>query len=400
MSINWSHWKNIWGLPALALLCALVGTPVASQAADIDLIGRLQLDFEAYSGGFGDGAEKTNLDFFDRRLRLGAEGEIDENWSFRFEIDVRDNGSEDVHEAYITYNGLGDLLGFGNLSLSLGKRQAPFGLQSQVSSNDTPVLERSPSANAFDSAELYGLRIDGYGNNHSYAIGIYEGPISGSGDFNASFFARGVITPINSDNRLLHLGLSYAHHEAIGLANPKSGQIYAARAIGSNLLNATVAGSSPASTIDEAQTVSADQISLEVAFVADSLYLQGEYFHSKYDGLDGYTGHDRDEANALYVQFGLFLTGETRSYDNKTGIFGSVTPNGSNGALEGYIQYSHLDLGTDLKQEYEVDTVSAGLNWYANERVRIGAAFIIGIGDNKQLDYVGRGFKARAQIAF
>ena len=138
---------------------------------------------------------------------------------------------------------------------------------------------------------------------------------------------------------------------------------------------------------------SANILGVELAMVADSVYIQGEYFYGEY-GLKGYYGHDRDEAHGLYVQAGLFLTGEMRPYNHQTGIFGAVEPNSGTGALEAYIQYSYLDLGKDLNLDHELDSVTAGLNLYANPRTRIGGAFVITVGDNLQTNYVSPRFQS------
>ena len=210
---------------AFSLLCALVSAPAAAQAADadIDIRGSMQLDFEAFSGGFNPSSpEDTGIRIFERRLQLGVRGDLDDNWNFKFEIDFSD-GKVNLQNAYVQYNGLDKLTGIDNLSLRLGNTKAPMGLQALISSKNTPVLERSPASKAFAPGRLYGLKLAGYGNNFTYAAGVYQGSTDRDNSINAALVFRGSYTPVNNSDRLLHLGLSYGHFESIGLPNARPG---------------------------------------------------------------------------------------------------------------------------------------------------------------------------------
>ncbi len=394
---NWKKARCLLALPMfLGSTLLLVAAPVTTRAAEINLSGRLQLDFEAFSGGFNPSTEDTAVDIFERSLRLGGTGELDDNWNFAFEFDFAGN-AVNLKDAYVKYSGLSELTGIDNLSLTLGKSDPAFGLQAQIEGTDTVALERSPAVNAFKPGDLIGLTLSGYGNNFTYAGGIYEGSTNADNTINATLAFRGTYTPINESARLFHVGMSYAHYESLGLPDARQGQLGNAPYIGSSYLSASISNSSLVQTVSPQS--SADILGIELAMVTDSLYLQGEYFYGNYD-LDGYSNHSRDEAHALYVQVGMFLTGEMRSYDHQTGLFDSVSPNSERGALEAYLQYSYLDLGSDLARDYTIDTITSGLNWYANKRTRIGAAFVINVADNSQTDYVGRAFKARLQVVF
>ena len=79
-----------------------------------------------------------------------------------------------------------------------------------------------------------------------------------------------------------------------------------------------------------------------------------------------------------YAQISLFLTGENKPYDSSDGVFGRLIPNrdfsikeNGKGAWEIAARISHLDMNDAEINGGELDTVTAGLNWYLNPNTRI-----------------------------
>jgi phosphate-selective porin OprO/OprP len=114
-----------------------------------------------------------------------------------------------------------------------------------------------------------------------------------------------------------------------------------------------------------------DLVGLEGAWVEGPLSVQGEYMFANADvssdgNFDGY-----------YVQASYFLTGEHRKYKPSAGAFSRVKPKNNFGLKDGLgawevaLRYSSLDLDDGEIAGGELDSVTAGLNWYLNPNMRI-----------------------------
>jgi phosphate-selective porin OprO/OprP len=156
-----------------------------------------------------------------------------------------------------------------------------------------------------------------------------------------------------------------------------------------------------------------DEIGAELAGVYGPLSMQAEY----YVNYINRTQHVDCKTQGAYVYVSYFLTGESRPYDRKRGVFGRVKPfenffrvrdEGGNvytgkGAWELKYRYSWLDaydggaLGFQTCGDHTM-----GVNWYLNPYTRFMAEYIhsginqntgLGVGD---LNIV----QMRAQIDF
>ncbi len=85
----------------------------------------------------------------------------------------------------------------------------------------------------------------------------------------------------------------------------------------------------------------------------------------------------------FYVYASYFLTGEHRTYNRATGVFGRTTPrnnfraDGSGwGAWEVGLRYSELDLNDDPIEGGHLRNATVGLNWYLNPNMRLMANYI------------------------
>ena len=96
-----------------------------------------------------------------------------------------------------------------------------------------------------------------------------------------------------------------------------------------------------------------------------------QIFADRNDGKDW-------QGMGAYVQSGIFLTGETRPYNTKNGIFGRVSPlkpfnpaTGDCGAWELAARFSYLDLNDSGMKGGRERNVTAGLNWYLYSNLRL-----------------------------
>jgi phosphate-selective porin OprO/OprP len=107
---------------------------------------------------------------------------------------------------------------------------------------------------------------------------------------------------------------------------------------------------------------------LEASIVAGPFSMQAEYFDMNLERMNGFDDVDFDGG---YIQAAYALTGESRKYKVRKGVFGSYSPKGKNGAWEIAVRYDAVDLDDDTIQGDEQDVTTLGLNWYVNKNVRV-----------------------------
>ena len=101
------------------------------------------------------------------------------------------------------------------------------------------------------------------------------------------------------------------------------------------------------------------------------------------------------------------LTGEARGY--KLGKFDAIKPSNKQiGAWELFYRYDHLSVDDDNGAFARISDIEAkvhnlGLNWYANESIKLSGTYVKAKVDNAQNangDDDGDGFVVRAQYVF
>jgi phosphate-selective porin OprO/OprP len=159
---------------------------------------------------------------------------------------------------------------------------------------------------------------------------------------------------------------------------------------------------------------------LEAAFAMGPASIQGEYITRKTKADD--SAFEDIKGHGFYVQGAYTLTGEARGY--KVGKFDAIKPsNKAIGAWELFYRYDSLTVEDDnvttasLTRDVgdaEVKVHNLGVNWYANEAVKISATYIKAKTDNvtnataaagatparRTGDDSGDGFVLRAQYVF
>ena len=115
----------------------------------------------------------------------------------------------------------------------------------------------------------------------------------------------------------------------------------------------------------------ASHYGLEALWNEGPVSLTAEYDESHVDAFDG----SDPQFRGWYATGGWVLTGEHRPYDKRAGYARRVIPRGRWGAVELFARYGLVDLtdkGVDggyLKKWF------AGVNWWANRRIRISAGY-------------------------
>jgi len=297
-----------------------------------------------------------------RRARLYTSGELYDRIVFKSQIDFA-TGSVAIKDMYIGMKDLG-FLG----TVKVGHFKEPFSLEELTSSNYITFMERSlPSI--FDSERNFGLGFQNHflDQRMTVAGGIFA-PTNENGkffsndtDFNLAGRVTGLLYYDKDDGNLVHLGFSIVQNIQDDVTND-----YAQRPevhLAQKYLFTS-------DYITDGSTV----LNPELAMVFGPVNASFEWkqiFADRNDGKD-WVG------KGAYVQAGVFLTGETRPYDTKSGTWGRVSPlkpfnpsTGDYGAWELAARFSFIDLNNSGMNGGKENNVTVGLNWYLYSNLRM-----------------------------
>jgi len=123
---------------------------------------------------------------------------------------------------------------------------------------------------------------------------------------------------------------------------------------------------------------------LETAAVNGRWTFQSEYTTNMLHDARVGTGPSQGTVvfQAFYAEALVFLTGESRTWDPKIGIFKRVIPksnfliedgalSGGTGAWELGLRYTYLDLDDKAIRGGRLNNVTLGVNWYLNPNVKM-----------------------------
>jgi phosphate-selective porin OprO/OprP len=296
------------------------------------------------------------------------------------------------------YVGLPDLPVIG--TLKVGQLKPPFSLERLTSGLDTPFMERAAPVDAFAPGYLAGLSVAnaGFDGRMTGALGWFvDGTDDDAGDASDSLSRIiGRVTWLPHDGTssgspgLLHLGLSgsYVFSATEGIRYRSRPESHLAPIlVDTGDIDARTAG----------------VLGLEVVAAKGPLSVRAEGILARVDA----DGGGAPTFWGLYVAGGWLLTGETRSYDRRSGVFRPVVPRrpfsirrGHPGAWEWGVRWSYLDLDDGEVRGGRMGILSTGLNWYLDRHWRVtleyGFTRLQGRADDGDLHTV----QSRIQVRF
>lgn len=367
--------------------------------------GRIHLDTNTPLDDDQDNADEglgeQRFDAFFRRARLTLEGKA-YGWSYKFENDFA--GQNDSEGSGFREMWIGTKVGPANLRIGQAK---PYrGMEELTSSNEIFMMERpfATATSIYGSRQyLTGLFLDGAGSNWGWGVSAYN-LRSGSDTANETdgFGSAGrvYVAPVMTDANVFHIGLTASVDNPTN-SNPDGDGGFDAISVAPS--SARYAGrSGPSGSLSDAATADEQTTyGLELAGRAGPLYVQGEYAAATFSEAAGaaVAGDDVD-VTTYYVQTGWLITGETKPYDVKKGVFKSPKPKNAFGAWEAKFRYDFIEL-EEATPDREVSQFIVGLNWYVNPAVRMMFEYISGenepaSGDSSKLDVLA----TRIQFAF
>lgn len=335
---------------------------------------------------FGSSANPAQSGFFFRRIYLTVTGKL-YGWSYKIEPDFAANNATGATSIAFQDIYLATDLGPGEIQI--GQRKPFRAMEELTSSNDVLMIER-PFAGAsgifnggVNREFADGLFYHGNGDNYTWGVGGYtlrRENTPGTEGVGAS--ARGTFAPLSDDGSIVHLGLSVSQENPANNqgATPSTTPIN----IGTSVSYAGRRG--PSQTLGlTTSTKPATTIGVEYANAFGPFFAQAEFMNQKLGQTDGTPSQT---VQAYYIQGSFFLTGETKPYKKKDGVFGLPKPNSDNGAFELTARYdgaknkdSNASCGvtaTDCK----VSAITFGGNYYLNPNVRFMLNYILGTNDH------------------
>jgi phosphate-selective porin OprO/OprP len=337
---------------------AAAGTPAVSTKGGIRITsadgkfeatlgGRIHFDAYAFDR---DLADVTGTSEF-RRARLTLQGKA-YGWDYKLENDFAAGGGlEGFRDVYIARAALGGRFTIGHFK--------PYrAMEELTSSNEILMMERPfTSATGLFSGRQFQQGVGYLRASDRYTAGFSAFNLRGaSGPRNEGVGYAGRVTfaPVNTGERILHLGAWVSHEDANrGSADLSSSFAYAGRR-GPSQNIATVTGASGGDI-----TVHA----IELAGAFGPLFFQGEYANASFGQA---VGPDQD-VSAWYLQGSWHLNGGRKPYKAGTGVFGSA-PVAGPGLWELAARY---DAAKNRDLAREVSSWILGLNYYVNPNMRV-----------------------------
>lgn len=361
--------------------------------------GRIQADFDSFDGFYTANNETANEAYF-RRAQLELGGNY-KDWRYQVNVDFGDKskgGSQKFDEATITYTG------FAPINIRVGRFDPDFSLEKATSSKWVTAIERSAVLDlaswTTDHEDGMGIQVNGTTAGMFYGSASIQQQDSSASlededgkDVN-SFFARGVVAPIVSETQVLHFGLDYATRS---YGNERDGTKFGGnitsrlgvRGTTENSVNSGALTLAPSDASAVAGNTSTgfeddDVIGLEFAYMQGPFSVQSEYLKRN---LSGYGSNADREATGYNTQLAYTLTGESRAYKLDGGKFDAIKPTDKQyGAWEVFYRYDHLNVEDDgvmatvggvQIDESEAKVHTVGVNWYANEAVKLSLNYLM-----------------------
>lgn len=358
--------KTIKGMALAACAGGLIAQPALADAVSTkggikvksddgsfvgEFGGRLMLDAAVFDNDTADNVSGTEF----RRLRLHSKGKI-HGLGYKIEVDFADGDTvtKDAHLQMAVAAG----------KLTIGQFKQYFTMENLTSSRYTTYMERSYLTSFSPS---YQVGVGYWGNYEAVGYGIsafnaYQDEDADGGNGTTEGVgasARVIFSPSLSDDVQLHVGGS-----ALVTGGIEGRNRVRVRAAG----HLSDASRYDIVNINTGERSESTLYAVEFASIAGPLSVQAEYLGGSFE-----TETVEQDVAAFYASTSYFLTGESRPFNAKTGKFGRVKPRKAHGAYEIAARYDYVE---NDSSDFEIESVTLGLNWYMNPQVRFMLNYI------------------------
>jgi len=340
----------------------------ADRSVRLQIGGRVQTDWAFMSGE--DALEEEKGPLKDgtkfRRARLSVSGTLYETGIFKAEYDFA--GGDPIFRD--VWAGVKDIPYLG--TIRVGRILEPYALEQLSGNNFHQFIERGLPAAFFpfrnNGVLLQNAILD---QRMTWAIGAFmHTDAFGDSSTNSkhSVTARLTAAPVYSEDgrTWMHLGVSASQRTP-------NDDTYRVSSRPESYVAPTFV------TTGALPTDSVNLAGAEFAATHGPLSLQAEFHMADLNILESeeYEATKGIELTGYYVYASYFLTGEHRTYNRATAVFGRTTPkknfklDGSGlGAWELTARLSELDLNDGPVEGGKLRNLTAGVNWYLNPNMR------------------------------
>lgn len=347
----------------------------AKLGGRINLDGIYFLDEDDITG------DKTNSTVSFRRARLTLEGKA-YDWKYKFENDFGGQSgttASGFRDAWISRNILNHDVKFGQAKIYRGL--------DELGGSNAQLFQEFPAigASGLFRARQVGVFAEKDFEGGGYGVSVFNTREAGtSASQGLGYNGRVFFSPISKKGKVLHFGASATVEKNPVVDTPTSNNAAGAsgrptsndwrirpRLVGVNSgLRPDLVGDS------EAQ----QSYTVEAAGILGGVYAQAEYARSIHDRVNAAgSSLPSETVDSFYVQTSYILTGESKRYDAKKGLFQNPSVNDT-GVVELKARYEQLEnRDTDAQtQQYIV-----GLNYYFSPNTRAMLEYVNGEFDSK-----------------
>ncbi len=333
---------------------------------------RVQVDGAVYFGAnkdydpIGNG---MNL----RRTRFAIKGQLDKNWYGELDTDWT-SGTPEIKDAYLSFTGL------PNAEFQVGNFKENFSMQRNTTSRYLQFMER-PMVTALAPSRHLGLMATYYKNWLWVSAGIFGPELKSAEEQTAmedgnkdlglneglSYTGKLILRPLyKMENGSLHIGAGWSYRE------PKL-----TSTDGYNVARYSSRNSTSINRKKYLDTSTITGLDHEIAYTFE---LAGHYnalrYETAYIARTAYlnrTVNDKgpQKADGWYAQAGYLLFGGHQNYDADGAKYTRVNRGKSWGDIELCLRYEYCNFNTADYKGGSAEAYTAGLNFYANNNVKI-----------------------------
>ena len=362
-----------------SVLCLNVYAEGKNSGRHVSVSGFLQWDYTHFDDVYNQG--EAGSEFGMRRARLIFKGKIDDDLSFKMMPNFNNSKKTvELFNAFIRYSG------FALADVTVGRFKEPFGMEALSSALWTQTLERS-SITSKPMPILAGLFIDSgvmvshHKQNYGWAVAaVKDGAEDEFGKDLIGFTGRFYGAPIQSFDRLLHLGISHAVRDFSSSINTQW---------------KAPLGVAPARKFEwlNVPTENVVQTGIELAMAYKGLGFQSEWMRGEFDAVSEADLH----TDSGYITLTYNSKGNMRKY--RKGVFGSYT-NIQSPLLEWVAKFDHQRVNQNGVEDKKADTMTLGVNAFMSQRFKLGVNWVRTSTKGFGLPESGKALISRIQVKF
>ena len=289
-----------------------------------------------------------------RAARLGIEGKAWNSIKYKFEADFADDQTT-VKDAMIEWKTK------SGIKWLAGQFKTPNSLDEQTSSRHTSLMERASFTDAFELARRIGLGVSLGGDRWTGKIGMYKGANNIEAENEGHEIAGRFTFSPRTDEIQLHLGGSLRFRSNGSLSE------YQYRQRPHQHLSSRFVSTGSIAKKD-------NFYGLELAAIRNNIWFASEYTFLKAK-LENNSVQNPTFKGA-YIEFGTFLTGETRAYKPSKGAWDrtkvkSSVFDGGYGAWSLTTRFDRIDLNDSAFNGGIQNTIILGVNWHLNPHTKL-----------------------------